>query len=81
MGLKRWSEKLTPEQEGVLRALPTTAEGRDELVAAHLELACAFLGTARPLAAARGAGWPDELEAAARRHLREVLEIGDPYPA
>jgi hypothetical protein len=81
MGLKRWTEKLTPEQAGLLRGLPTIAEGRDALVAAHLDLTRAFLGTARPLAAARGAAWPDELEAAARRHLREVLGIDDPYPA
>jgi hypothetical protein len=81
MGLKRWTEKLTPDQEGVLWALPTVAGSRDEFVATHLALAREFLGTARPLAAARGAAWPDELEAAARRHLSEVFGVDDPYPA
>jgi predicted nucleotidyltransferase len=81
MGLKRWTEKLTPEQARVLRAAPTSAEDRDALVAAHLELARAFLGTARPLAASLGVAWPDELEAAARAHLGEVFGVDDPYPA
>jgi predicted nucleotidyltransferase len=80
MGLKRWTEKLTPEQASVLLAVPTSAGSRDELVAAHLQLARAFLGTARPLAASLGLDWPDELEAAARNHLREVLGVDDPYP-
>jgi hypothetical protein len=80
MGLKRWTEKLTPEQADVLRAVPTSAGSRNELVAAHLQLARAFLGTARPLAASLGVEWPDELEAAARAHLREVLGVDDSYP-
>ncbi len=81
MGLKRWTEKLTPEQARVLRAVPTAAESRNELVAAHLQLARAFLGTARPLAASLGVDWPEEIEAAARRHLVEVFGVDDPYPA
>jgi predicted nucleotidyltransferase len=81
MGLKRWTDKLTPEQADVLRAVPTSAGSREELIAAHLQLARAFLGTARPLAATLGVAWPDELEAAARSHLREVFGVDDPYPA
>ena len=80
MGLKRWTEKLTPEQADVLAAVPTSAGDRDALVAAHLQLARAFLGTARPLAASLGVEWPDELEAAARAHLREVFGVDEPYP-
>jgi predicted nucleotidyltransferase len=80
MGLKRWSDKLTPDQVDVLRAIPTSVGSRDELVAGHLRLAQAFLGTARPLAASLGVDWPDQLEAAARAHLREVFGVDEPYP-
>jgi hypothetical protein len=79
-GLKRWTEKLTPEQAEVLRAVPTSAASRDELVAAHLQVSRALLGTARPLGASLGVDWPDELEVAARAHLREVFAIEEPYP-
>ena len=80
MGLKRWSEKLTPEQRRVLERLPTAAGSEAELVDAHLAVAGAFLGTARPLAGSLGVPWPSELEQAARSHLREVLDLTDPYP-
>lgn len=80
MGLKRWTEKLTPEQARVLGAVPTSAQSRDALLAAHLELARAFLGTARALAASLGVEWPEELEVAARNHVRDVFGIDDPYP-
>jgi hypothetical protein len=80
MGLKRWTDKLTPEQAEVLRAVPTSAGSRDELIAAHLQVSQAFLGTARPLARSLGVEWPDELEAAARAHLREVFGVDEPYP-
>ena len=79
-GLKQWSSKLTPEQQAVLMGLPTAAYDRDELVAAHLAVAGAFLGEARPLAERLGVEWPGPLEAAATAHLREVLGIAEPYP-
>jgi predicted nucleotidyltransferase len=80
-GLKRWSEKLTPEQRDVLASLPTSAGGRPEVVDAHLRLARAFLGAARPLARRLEVPWPTALEEAATRHLRAVLDLPDPYPA
>ncbi len=80
-GLKRWSEKLTPEQRGVLASLPTSASSRSEVVDAHLRLARAFLGAARALARRLEVPWPAALEEAATRHLRTVLDEPDPYPA
>jgi predicted nucleotidyltransferase len=80
-GLKRWSEKLTPGQREVLASLPTSAASRPEVVDAHLGLARAFLGAARPLARRLDVDWPAALEEAATRHLRTVLDVPDPYPA
>jgi predicted nucleotidyltransferase len=80
-GLKRWSEKLTPGQRDVLASLPTSATSRPGVVDAHLRLAGAFLGAARPLARRLDVAWPTALEEAATRHLRTVLDVADPYPA
>lgn len=80
MGIKQWSSKLTPEQRATLEALPAGLERIDDLASAHVACARAFLGTARPLAAQVGVEWPDELEAAAAAHLREVLGVDEPYP-
>ncbi len=80
-GLKRWSEKLTEEQRSVLAGLPTTVATVEEMTAAHLALASAFLRTARPLAEELGLAWPADLEAAATGHLREVLQVDEPYPS
>jgi predicted nucleotidyltransferase len=81
MGLKQWSAKLRPEQRSVLEALPAAVDSAESLVDVHLQFARAFLGAARPLAAHLGVAWPDALEQAATAHLRDVLQISDPYPA
>ena len=79
-GLKRWSEKLAPGQRDVLASLPTSAGSRAEVVDAHLAVARAFLGAARPLARRIEVPWPTALEAAATAHLRTVLAVPEPYP-
>jgi hypothetical protein len=81
MGLKQWSSKLTAEQIATMEALPTCVSDVPSFIDAHLACARAFLGVARPLAAQVGVAWPDELEAAAARHVSAVLGIDDPYPS
>ena len=80
MGLKQWSSKLTAEQIATMDALPTGVSEMPAFIDAHLACARAFLGVARPLAAQLGIEWPAALEAAAARHMSDVLEIDDPYP-
>jgi predicted nucleotidyltransferase len=81
MGLKRWSEKLTPEQRLTLEGLPTGASSREEVVSAHLAFSHAFLGTATPFADELNIAWPTQLAEAAEAHLRTVLDSGDVYPS
>ena len=80
MGLKRWSEKLTPDQRNTLLRLPTSVRDVTELAAARVALSTAFLETARPLATRLDVPWPVDLEAAATQHVRDILGIPDPYP-
>jgi hypothetical protein len=79
-GLKRWTEKLTPEQARALRELPTSADSAEDLLSAHVTMSEAFLAAARPLAARIGVAWPSALEDAARLHLRAVTGLAEPYP-
>jgi len=81
MGLKQWSSKLTTEQIATMEALPTGVSDVPSFIDAHLACARAFLAVARPLAAEVGVEWPTELEAAAARHVSDVLGVDDPYPA
>lgn len=69
MGVKQWSTKLTPEQRAVLESLPTGVATRDGVVAAHEEVACAFVAHARPICRDLGVPWPEELDVATRRYL------------
>lgn len=79
-GLKRWSEKLTAQQRETLRRIPTAANTREEIIAAHLSVCRAFIAPAQALAAELDVAWPHALADAAASHLREVLGIADPYP-
>ena len=70
MGVKRWSDKLTPEQRAVLTALPAAAANRESVMAAHEAIARAFVDAARPICERLGVAWPDALEAVTLAHLR-----------
>ena len=80
-GVKRWTEKLTPDQRMTLGNLPTSAHSEGEMIDAHLALSRAFLEAARPLAEAISVTWPADLEAAARQHLQQIMAVDEPYPA
>jgi predicted nucleotidyltransferase len=69
-GVKRWSDKLTPEQRAVLEGLPTGSASRDELIAAIDTTGCTFVREARPICARLGVPWPDALEQATVDYLR-----------
>ncbi|MEM7489636.1 MAG: nucleotidyltransferase domain-containing protein [Pseudomonadota bacterium] len=63
------SRLLTAEQAAALEALPYPGPVRDEVVAAHVALAAAFLPLARQLYAETGQDWPAAFETATRAHL------------
>lgn len=66
---------LTAGQLAAVAGLPPAAAARESAIEAHLACARIFLPYARELAARAGAPWPGELEAAARRHLRDTLSV------
>lgn len=66
---------LTADQRIALESLRPVSADRDALFAANVELAELFLPMARRLAGRVGAPWPEEFEAATRRHLSERLGL------
>jgi hypothetical protein len=64
---------LTPEQHAELATIPPVGADRDSLLALHIHISGLFLPRARRLAAETPAAWPQALEAATRRHLRQRL--------
>jgi hypothetical protein len=70
-GVKRLNSKLTDEQRRVVEGLPPIVAERHSAIASHVAAAEAFLPRARALIAE----WPEELERAARAHLRRELGI------
>lgn len=72
--LKR-NPMLTPEQRAAMSALPAAGPSRDSVIQGNLAWAKLFLPIARAFAASRGAAWPDQLEAATRRHLQTVAGV------
>lgn len=69
MGVKRWSDRLTPEQITLLEQLP--AASVDTVVADHEAVGVAFVRAAREICTAHQVPWPTDLEAAVCRHLAE----------
>lgn len=80
MGVKRWKERYTPEQQATMLALPTMLTSVAELGAAHQAFSRAFLASARPLAARLAVDWPETFAASCADHVRAVLGLDDPYP-
>lgn len=74
-GVKRLNPFLTQEQRMLLESLTPPAARREPLLAANAELARIFLARAKPLAAARGAKWPQAFEDSTRRHLKSALAL------
>lgn len=76
-GALHLSTVLPADRMAVLSALPCPRPDRDEVIAAHIEIARQFFPRARVLAATLGVDWPGAFEAAARRALRR--QFGDEY--
>jgi hypothetical protein len=70
MGVKRWSDKLTPPQRACLEALPPGDATRVGVAVAHEEAARAFVTAARDICGRFAVPWPDELEASTVGYLR-----------
>lgn len=74
-GLKQWSAKLTKAQRTVLESMPTGKPNKNAVVEGHLQLISTFNEHARDIAAALGIEWPDRLESATFKYLRDRLGI------
>lgn len=74
-GAKRLNPFLTPEQRGLLEAIPLAASNGPSLIAANRAHAQPFLARARALSDRLGAAWPQALEEATRLHLRTTLGL------
>ena len=70
---KALNPSLTGEQLSMLEALPPIAPVRDAIVGFHVAVGRELVRRARPLFDRYGIGWPEELEAVARRRVREHL--------
>ncbi len=68
-GVKRWSERLTPEQRAVLESLPAARPREDEVVPAHEAVSVAFVLNAKSICRRVGVEWPTELDRCVRDHL------------
>ena len=72
-GILHQSKMLPPEDMAVLRALPYPPLERQALIDANLAIARQFMPRARALAEQLDIPWPDDFEAATRRHLNATL--------
>ena len=63
------SRLLSAAQVATLETLPYPGPRRDEVIAAHVATAAAFVPLAQELCARAGATWPAAFEAATRAHL------------
>ncbi len=77
-GNKRMREFLTQDQHSVLQALPSIEATIPSVVESYAATAQVFVSRGRALATRTGASWPEEFEAATRRHLER--SIGRPIP-
>lgn len=76
-GQKRLNPFLSAEQRRLLESLPPIIPTVDAVVECELAIARIFIPRGRALAAATGARWPAELEAATLAHVRQGL--GDAF--
>jgi hypothetical protein len=66
---------LPDDRRQALAELPPVRATGESVIAAHVVCAAAFLPLARDLHRRNGLEWPEEMEAALRRHLRATLSI------
>ncbi|SDU76844.1 nucleotidyltransferase domain-containing protein [Jiangella alkaliphila] len=74
-GALRLAGLLPPERLRVLTELPAIEATRASALAGHVACAGVFLPLARELHDRCGLEWPEDLETAARRHLRTELDL------
>jgi len=66
---------LRPEQLELLAGLPPISADRNSILAVNVALTQLYLPIARQVAAQVGAPWPEALEQATRRRLKEALGL------
>jgi hypothetical protein len=76
MGVKRVADRLTPEQQEALLALPPIAADSAHLVAAIRALGAAFRGPVRDAVEAAGALWPADVDDAVGAFVHRSLDAG-----
>lgn len=77
-GNKRMREFLSEEQHELLRGLPPIEATIPSVVESYAATADVFVSRGRSLATKIGGSWPEQFEAATRRHLER--SIGRPIP-
>ncbi len=73
MGIKQWSARLTPEQRGILTALPVAAPQARSLVAAPRAVGDAMRTAGRAAVTASGGERPVDLDDGVRRFVDQSL--------
>ena len=73
MGIKQWSAKLTPEQHGVMLALPAATPNRHSLIFAMRAVVDVMRTAGRRAAVSCGCQWPANLEDEVMRFFNEAL--------
>ena len=74
-GILHQSTLLPPDQMQLLASLPYPGPEREALIEANFAIARQFMPRARAMARRLGIAWPDEFEAATRRHLVASLGV------
>lgn len=74
-GILHMSKLLSREQVGILTGLPYPAANGDEVIAANMAVARAFMPRARALAQQLGVEWPAAFEEATKAVLRRKLGL------
>ena len=74
-GALKLRDVLRDEHLQLVSTLPPIAATRESILAVHLACAEAFLPLARQLSERTGEPWPQDLEAALRRHLERELDL------
>ncbi len=79
-GVLHLNRLISADQQALLAALPPAVPVREDLIAAQLAYAEAYLPRARRLAAERGVDWPERFEEVTWAKLHETLGVERPYP-
>ena len=74
-GVKRLNAFLSAEQRAFLESIPSAGSDPQEIIAANRFICAEFIRRGRALAERTGAAWPERLEAATLRHLRNHFGV------